>query len=115
MLVWQKELWLIDHGAALYFHHSWSGWKDHAVKPFVQVKDHVLLPMATQLQQADHEMKQLVTPEKIRAIIEVLPGEWLQATFDEPVEKVREIYSEYLITRLHSSGKFINEALDARK
>jgi hypothetical protein len=115
MLMWHKELWLIDHGASLYFHHSWSGWKEHAVKPFVQVKDHVLLPLASELQKADEEMKQVITPGKIKAIIEVLPDEWLQATFDEPVEKVREVYSEYLITRLASSQVFINEALNAGK
>src|SRR3954463_10082670 len=61
MLMWHKELWLIDNGASLYFHHSWSGWKEHAVKPFVQVKDHVLLPKASELEKADAEMKQLIT------------------------------------------------------
>src|SRR3954470_17838663 len=45
MLVWHKELWLIDHGAALYFHHSWHNWEEQAKRPFVQVKDHVLLPL----------------------------------------------------------------------
>jgi hypothetical protein len=48
MLTWHKELWLIDHGAALYFHHSWHNWEEQAKKPFIQVKDHVLLSQATQ-------------------------------------------------------------------
>src|SRR3982751_2994205 len=49
MLVWHKELWLIDHGASLYFHHSWQNWLEAAKKPFIQVKDHVLLPYAAEL------------------------------------------------------------------
>ncbi|HEU0109622.1 MAG TPA: HipA family kinase, partial [Flavisolibacter sp.] len=47
MLMWNKELWLIDHGAALYFHHSWTNWEEQSFKPFTQVKDHVLLPWAS--------------------------------------------------------------------
>src|SRR5829696_8562966 len=49
MLSWHKELWLIDHGAALYFHHSWNNWQEYTKRPFIQVKDHVLLPKATTL------------------------------------------------------------------
>ena len=45
MLSWNKELCLIDHGASLYFHHSWNNWDEYAQKPFSQVKDHVLLPL----------------------------------------------------------------------
>jgi hypothetical protein len=115
MLMWQKELWLIDHGASLYFHHSWAGWKEHASKPFVQVKDHVLLPLATEMQEADLQMKRLLTPARITSIIDVLPDEWLEATFDEPVQNVREVYSNYLITRLASSHLFINETPHAGK
>src|SRR5580698_11611167 len=55
MLTWHKELWLIDHGAALYFHHSWDNWKEQAVRPFLQVKDHVLLSRATELELVDEE------------------------------------------------------------
>src|ERR1700749_1076785 len=57
MLVWHKELWLIDHGAALYFHHSWHNWEEQAKRPFVQVKDHVLLQHATELELVDSEFK----------------------------------------------------------
>lgn len=115
MLMWDKALWLIDHGAALYFHHSWTGWKAHAVKPFVQVKDHVLLPLATEMQQADELMKRLITPETIRSICNAIPAEWIAATFDEPVETVREVYTEYLVTRLNNSNIFINDITNAGK
>jgi len=115
MLMWHKELWLIDHGASLYFHHSWKGWKEHAIKPFTQVKDHVLLRQASELEQADETMQQLLSPGKIRSIISVIPGEWLQGGFEETVEEVKEVYSDYLITRIESSKMFVNEAIDARK
>jgi hypothetical protein len=115
MLIWHKELWLIDHGASLYFHHNWEGWKEHAVKPFTQVKDHVLLRQAVELEKADEMMKQLLTPEKIRSVISMIPDEWLQSAFGESIEVVKEIYYDYLITRLRSSNLFVNEAINARK
>ena len=77
MLMWHKELWLIDHGASLYFHYSWVNWQKHAVSPFVQVKDHVLLPEASGLEEADAEMKRLLTEEKIREIVALIPDDWL--------------------------------------
>lgn len=61
MLVWQKELWLIDHGAALYFHHSWTGWEEASRRPFAQVKDHVLLPYASELATVHEEFKKVLT------------------------------------------------------
>src|ERR1700712_829247 len=65
MLIWHKELWLIDHGAALYFHHSWHNWEEQALRPFVQVKDHVLLPRATELEQVDADFKAILSEELI--------------------------------------------------
>lgn len=115
MLMWHKELWLIDHGASLYFHHSWKGWKEHAAMPFTQVKDHVLLKQATELEKAGEMMRQLLTPEKIQAVISLMPAEWIESAFEEPVEEVRKVYSEYLTIRLQSSNIFVNEAIDARK
>ena len=57
MLMWHKELWLIDHGAALFFHHTWHNWEEQSIKPFVQIKDHVLLPQASEIDEADAFMK----------------------------------------------------------
>src|SRR6201996_6997903 len=65
MLVWNKELWLIDHGASLYFHHSWDNWQQQALRPFTQVKDHVLLSKASELDFVDEEFKAILTPELI--------------------------------------------------
>src|SRR5215218_3913258 len=61
MLMWHKELWLIDHGASLYFHHSWDNWEEQARRPFVQVKDHVLLPWATELDAVDATYRTVLT------------------------------------------------------
>jgi len=114
MLIWHRELWLIDHGAALYFHHSWHNWLEAAKKPFLQVKDHVLLSRATQLTEVDAEFKQILTGERIRAIVEVIPDEWLtgESSFETPAQ-YREAYIEFLITRLAHSSIFVNEAQHA--
>jgi hypothetical protein len=58
-----QELWLIDHGASLYFHHSWTNWEKHAQSPFALIKDHVLLPQASVLAETDTAFKQLLTPK----------------------------------------------------
>lgn len=116
MLIWHKELWLIDHGASLYFHHSWENWKEQSQRPFVQVKDHVLLPFATDLERVDREFKLLLTKDKIHAIVNLVPEEWLISNApEETAEKMRMVYAEFLISRISVSEVFINEAQNARK
>jgi hypothetical protein len=115
MLSWNKELWLIDHGAALYFHHSWRNWEEQAVKPFIQVKDHVLLPMATEINMAGEYFRKILTAENIRSIVSLLPDEWLNAgAFDESPEEVRKVYSAFLETRMANADIFEKEANHAR-
>ncbi|ALI97763.1 HipA family kinase [Rufibacter tibetensis] len=116
MLMWHKELWLIDHGAAFYFHHSWQNWKEQAKRPFVQVKDHVLLPQATQLTEVDAEFKALLSPEQIQSIVSLIPDDWL--TGDSPFatpEEHRQAYAQFLEARLAHTDIFIQEAQHARK
>ena len=116
MLVWNKELWLIDHGAALYFHHSWSGWHEAAVRPFVQVKDHVLLPFASQMPEVDAAFRAVLSPESIERIVALVPEEWLtMGTWAEPPAEIRKVYSEFLIRRVQSSMVFLEYAIHARK
>jgi len=114
MLMWHKELWLIDHGACLYFHHSWDNWQVQATKPFVQVKDHVLLPWASQLEDADAALRVELTPTLIRRIVQLVPDEWLSTDGESPAD-VREVYARFLEMRVAASGSFVNEAQDARK
>ncbi|WP_439697686.1 HipA family kinase [Mucilaginibacter sp. AW1-7] len=115
MLMWHKELWLIDHGAALYFHHSWNNWQESAKKPFVQVKDHVLLPQASELDEVDAEFKSIVTSERIYNIVNLIPDDWLtdESGNGTPAER-REVYAQFLLTRIASSAIFVTEAKNAR-
>ena len=114
MLWWHKELWLIDHGASLYFHHNWQLLDQQAVRPFVLVKDHVLLPQATELDEVDKEFKAILTSETIRRIIDMIPDEWLAAdTSFTSVEEHRQVYIQFLETRLTHSIIFVKEAQHA--
>lgn len=115
MLIWNKELWLIDHGASLYFHHSWQQWEEQARKPFALVKDHVLLPFASELEKVTATILPLLTPEKIRSIVNLLPDDWLNtwSSGDTP-EQIRDVYYHFLTTRLASSAIFVKEAQHAR-
>lgn len=114
MLMWHNELWLIDHGAALYFHHSWDNWKEQAVRPFAQVKDHVLLMSATQLDAVDIAFKAIINEKLIRGITALIPDEWLGENARAADER-REVYIQFLLLRLASSQNFINEAKHARE
>jgi hypothetical protein len=114
MLTWHKELWLIDHGAALYFHHAWKNWEEQATRPFLQVKDHVLLSRATELDQVDRQFSAILTGERIRSIIDLIPDEWLigETTFTSP-QQYRDAYAHFLILRIQNSSVFIKEAQHA--
>ena len=116
MLMWRNELWLIDAGAALYFHHSWHNWQEQALRPFVPVKDHVLLPQASELESTDAAFRLLLTPERIRAIVNIIPDEWLAADHsDETPEERRQVYFEFLTSRISHSEIFVKEAQHARQ
>ncbi len=115
MLIWHKELWLIDHGACLYFHHSWNNWEQHAKSPFALIKDHVLLPQASLLKEVDTEFKAILTNEILEEIVNTIPLEWLQwEDTDETPEALRNVYLQFLQTRLNNSEIFVNQAQNAR-
>jgi hypothetical protein len=107
MLMWHRQLRLIDHGAALYFHHGWDGTTDRSQDPFPRIKDHVLLPLASALREADAIMLERITPEVIRSIVALIPAEWLGT--DLP-----NAYIEHLTRRLASPRAFLEEAIRAR-
>lgn len=115
MLIWHKELWLIDHGASLYFHHSDQPWEEQAVRPFAPVRDHVLLSRATELDAVNAQFRELLTPERIRSIVALIPDAWLtDASSDESADERRAVYAQFLETRLAHSEIFVNAANDAR-
>jgi len=115
MLMWHKELWLIDHGAALYFHHSWDNWDEQAMRPFIKVKDHVLLPQASALDEVDAAFCSILTEDRIRSIVSLIPDEWLTDDSDNgtPDER-RDVYTRFLTTRIAASDIFVKEAQYAR-
>lgn len=116
MLTWYKELWLIDHGAALYFHHGWDNWEEQARRPFTAIKDHVLLPRASELDVVDQQFRAILTTGRIHQIISLIPDEWLMADSPPiPADEKRKVYEQFLNTRLSTSGIFVNEAKHAGK
>jgi hypothetical protein len=115
LLMWHRRLWLIDHGAALYFHHAWdSDYLAHSRTPFPMIKDHVLLPFATKLEEADRLMAERITPEAIAAVVALLPSEWMSGDAPGGAAQSPRVYAEYLQSRLQSRHVFVEEAMRAR-
>jgi len=115
MLLWHKELWLIDHGASLYFHHSMQNWEEQARKPFALIKDHVLLPQASELELVDREFKSILKDELIDAIVALIPADWLsEVDHVDAAAANREVYAQFLKTRIANSEIFVKEAQHAR-
>lgn len=116
MLLWNRELWLIDQGASLYVHHSWSDWEKAALSPFPYVKDHALIRHATRMEEADAEMRARITPEVIDAVVDAVPDDWLAASgTPASVAEQRDVYRNFLKTRLSNSQIFVSNASRTRK
>jgi hypothetical protein len=111
LLTWHKKLYLIDHGAALYFHHAWSDYLARSVTGFAQIKDHVLLPNAGSLTDVDAELAARLTPELIREIVALIPDLWLATDkIFTTAEANRAAYVDYLTRRLAAPRVFAEEA-----
>lgn len=116
MLLWNRELWLIDHGSSLYFHHNWTGWEKAALSPFAYIKDHALLPHAALLEEADALMRGRITPEFIDSVVAAVPEEWLsQSSATVSPGEQRKVYAAFLKSRLENSKIFVDHAVNARK
>jgi hypothetical protein len=115
LLVWHRNLWMIDHGATLIFHHNWEGYLERSRNLFPQIRDHVLLPWASDLAGVDEELTSLLTDEVVAGVIGFIPESWLG---DEPrfssVEEHRAAYREYLMQRLAPPREWMEEAVRAR-
>lgn len=105
MLIWHKELWLIDHGAALYFHHNWDTFAANSRNPFAMIKQHMLLPFAKDIEQADEELSAKLTNDVLNGFVSLIPDEWL-----EQPDEMRNAYLDFLLTRLQSPRDFAREA-----
>jgi hypothetical protein len=117
MLMWHRRLWLIDHGATLYFHHA-PGWEAESARardPFAMIQTHVLLAHATRLAAIDEEMSRALGREVIETIVAWIPASWL-ATGESGRDEasVRAGYVRYLLERLVAPRPFVEEALRDR-
>lgn len=115
LLIWHRRLWLIDHGATLYFHHTWNNYLTRTHDAFPAIQDHVLLPFASALQTVDANLTAQLQPEMIHHIVHLIPESWLVA--DSPFQSStnhRQAYIEYLIQRLASPRVFVEAAIHAR-
>jgi hypothetical protein len=117
LLMWHRRLWLIDHGATLYFHHT-PGWKaqpDRAADPFVLIKHHALLKAATMLEEVDAALAAVLTAGVIGEVVSMIPDAWLDNGVEAGAEHSRAAYSRYLIERATGQRRFVEEAVRARR
>ncbi len=116
MLCWHKELWLIDHGASLYFHHAWQNDSEQALRPFTLVKDHVLLAQAGEMEKADDHAREILTGDRLRGIVDMIPDAWLASeNFFPDIATHRQAYLRFLTDRVAHSAIFIKEVQHARE
>lgn len=113
MLMWHRRLWLIDHGASLYFHHTagWESGRDRARDEFALVKDHVLLRAARLLPQVDDELACRLTPEVIAGIVDLAPDAWLESETSTDAGRARIAYCRHFTERLSAPRTFVEEAI----
>jgi len=117
LLVWHRRLWLIDHGASLYFHHlpGWIDAEERAADPFALIKDHVMRHRATRLEQIDEAMAAALEPAAIDAIVAMIPDAWLGGDADAADGgRIRAAYGRYLQRRLEAPRRFVEEAVRVR-
>jgi hypothetical protein len=115
LLTWHGRTWLIDHGAALYIHHTWKDADEHAGRPFERIRDHLLLPYAGPIQIADERLAPLVTNDLLERLVVAIPDDWLAP--DPRVgdaDAQRRAYVRYLTRRLEPPRAFVEEADGAR-
>lgn len=106
LLIWHRNPWLIDHGAALYVQHTWRDPEAHARRGFAQAKDHILLPVASSVAAADERLAGRIDRAFLEAVLAAVPDDWLT----EP----RALYVDYLVNRLATPRPFIEEVERAR-
>jgi hypothetical protein len=115
LLLWHRQLYMIDHGASLYFHHAWRDWESAARAPFAPISQHVLLPLATALPEADRELSARLDRATVERILALVPDEWLG---DVPeigdAAAHRAAYARYLLSRLAPPRPFLQEAIGVR-
>lgn len=115
LLYWHRKLYFIDHGAALYFHHNWQNVEQMARSRFPAIRDHVLLPWASRIEEADARLRPLLSRELFQRVTDQIPDGWLlpEPGLETPAAK-RAGYVEFLARRLDAASVFVEEAVRAR-
>jgi hypothetical protein len=115
MLMWHRKLWLLDHGASLYFHHAWTDMDQRSKDPFRLIKEHILLSFASALETVDDAMTASITKDVIKGIVDLVPDDWMKdnSPFSTTAEN-RQAYVDYLTRRLDEPRHFVEEAIRAR-
>ncbi len=115
LLNWNRELWLIDHGASLYFHHNWSTWESHLGRSFPLIKQHVLLDKATDLEEASDKIQSIISEDKLKEIIDIIPADFLTEEGDEltPEEK-KGAYFKIIWSRIQRIDELVKEIKDVQ-
>jgi hypothetical protein len=114
LLVWHRKLYFIDHGASLYFHHSWETRGQKIESPFTEIEQHILLPWATEIEQAAALAHERLTEPVLAEIVAMVPDEWLAPLAQrESAEEIRTEYVRFLCARLAASPIFEQEAIRA--
>lgn len=113
LLMWHQQLWLIDHGACLYFHHGtpFDAFAGRVDDPFTRIREHVLLTRASRLDDLDARLRPMLSPEAIADVMALVPDAWLDAGH---ADAHRAAYVDYLSARAGQSRVFVEEASRAR-
>lgn len=111
LLFWDQRVWLIDHGASLYFHHAGGDWSNRSQDRFPLIRQHILLQEAGDLRVADADLRPKLTEEVLTAIVHAIPDEWL----DEDAGVLRRAYVTYFLDRLNGERGWLEEAERARR
>ncbi|MGW1450956.1 HipA family kinase [Micromonospora sp. NPDC002411] len=107
LLVWHRELWLIDHGASLYFHHNWPRAEAAVHRAYRGAEDHVLAPYADGLAEADADLAPRVTPDLLTEVLALVPDEWLTAADFETADEARAAYRNHLSARVANTADWL--------
>jgi hypothetical protein len=119
VLTWHRRLWLIDHGAALFIHHTWIDPEAHAQRPLTTIADHVLLPYASAIGAAHDRLAPLITEDLLRGVVAVVPDAWLDRagparSIGGPAEQ-RQAYVRYLQTRVDARDALVTSVEAVRR
>ncbi len=117
LLMWHGKLWLIDHGASLYFQYSWANVNQPNKHSFyrIRIDEHILLPFANDPGAADQSMTELVTKDVIDGVVDLVPDDWMQdhSPFSTIAEN-RQAYVDFLTGRLKEPRHFVEDIISAR-